>query len=238
MNNITTLVRQIESTYQRLSHLCLQANDSTTSTLEILPQALKELGPTAEALQMVTKTLQQQSDQDDPHVQFGCNSQAQLITNLEGKIQAVNSATAQLLRVSASDLIGQYLSRFVAIDQRHSFHLELKQLQQSAQPQEWISYLQPRRGRLLELVLSITPVASSDNHPVQIHWTLQNAAALRALLLESALKHEQDNQSKPFANSTAEMKGFSAYYYEVGDVIPLSLQTIGTCIKALSALAR
>jgi len=231
--DFAAFVVHMEAMYKRLGQLYAGVDVANEPTA-LFPSALKELGFAAEELQMATEELQQQNEQIATHLAaaeaqthyyhrlFNHAPQAQLVTTVFGKILTANKAALRLLRLSSPDTIDRLLIRFIPLQQRTTFRAKLSELQQIQQPQMWRSALQLPTGEQLELVFAAAIVESNDE--LHIQWTLQEAAALQAVLTQPVTTEDlETNKQSPQISALAHQP---RYRYSKGDTIPLQSQSL------------
>lgn len=249
-NDITNFIHQIEGMYSRIGKLYDDANQSVTPASNLLPDAFKELGIAAEELQVATEELNQQNEQMLEDLQkvatesayyqalFDCSPQAQLVTSLEGKIQAANQAAARLLQVPTQLLVNKLLASFVPLNWRAGFRSQLNQLQQSHGLSTWRICLQTRDQELLDLLVSATKVRHVDQG-VSLHWNLQETTQLQALLAQPigpATLPQVENPAQLDENESILQK-FSRQPYSKGELIPLNPQKLWYVSQGLVKLS-
>ncbi len=231
--DFAAFITHMEAMYKRLGQLYAGVDVASEPT-DLFPSALKELGFAAEELQVATEELQQQNEQIASHLAsaeaqthyyhtlFNHAPQAQLVTTVFGKILTANDAALRLLRLSSANAIDRLLIRFIPLQQRTTFRTKLSELQQIQQAQMWHGALQLPTGEQLELIFTASMVEYDDE--LNIHWTLQEAAALQAVLAQPVTTEDLGtNGQSPQISALAHRP---RYRYSKGDTIPLQSQTL------------
>jgi PAS domain S-box-containing protein len=202
--NCDWLSQQTKVLGERVRTLLQYAHTNPSQQLELLPEALEELGTSLEELQISQEVLHQQNqelleaytalelERQRYRELFEFAPDGYLITDTEAKIQEANYAASLLLNVSQKHLIGKPLVIFVPEDERRAFRNELSQLQQTGRLQEWITHLQPRDAPPFNVALKVTRVCVPTGAIVGLRWLLRDItqwkqleeAQLRAALAE------------------------------------------------------
>ena len=162
--NPENFTQQIERSQQRLARIEQSANTSSSSE-ELLGEALAEVSATLEELPLATEewlTIRQQLERERQRYQelFEEAPDGYLVTNQQGFIEEVNWAAAALLNVPKQFLFGKPLSVFIAKSDRRRFHLQEHRLR-SLQHGNWeVSGTPPLNGRGLR-----APDAGSGDSP-------------------------------------------------------------------------
>ena len=164
--NVNDFSRQIEASQRRLETIQRYANDSSSSSQELLAEAIAESSITLEELHVAVEELQhqhhellatrQQVEQERQRYQelFEEAPDGYLVTDKYGTIQEANRAAATLLNVSKRFLVGKPLFVFLAKSDRHRFYLQEHWLK-SQQLQEWEVNLQPRNREPVPVALTV-----------------------------------------------------------------------------------
>ncbi|QYO64817.1 PAS domain-containing protein [Leptolyngbya sp. 7M] len=140
MSRIPLLHQYVEAACKRLFDLYQSASTSSTLLPDLLPIAMKEIGIVCEELQIALKELNQQTQKisdTQTEVQaerrryqhlFQLSPDAYLILDQEGNIQEINRATATLLNLPQSFLVGKSFFCLVANEDRALLKEKLAQL--------------------------------------------------------------------------------------------------------------
>jgi PAS domain S-box-containing protein len=176
--NATAFTQQVEAMSNRLANLYQGINTSSSLPPTLLPSALKELGIASERLEVAAQMLHQQNQKlslADQTVEAQRQRyqallefipDACLLTDAAGMIQEANSATAKLLKLPQSLLIGRSLTAFVTHETRQSFETDLQQLQQRPWKQEWQVRLQPYQGAAFNVSVLVEVSCQEGNQPL------------------------------------------------------------------------
>lgn len=238
--DVTLFIRQMEAMYDRLGALYNHASLADTPKPELLPSALKELGLAAEELQVATEELHQQSEQMATNFQaaaaevqyqqalFDHAASAQLVSDLEGRILAMNQAAARLLKVEQHSLSNRLLVNFVPLNWRSAFRSQLHHLQQANRAQMWRIYMLSQEDEPLDVVVSTALVYPHDQEQARIHWTLQDASQLQMILSNPLLEENrsQPGNSHPHQTILSYLENYPWSRYDKGDSIPLKPQSL------------
>lgn len=251
--DLNIFTRQLEAMYLRLGQLYTQIDHAQTPQTEMFPSVLKELGIAAEELQVATETLHQQNEQMATNLELATTQtqyyqalfdhapQAQVITNLEGRIQVVNQAATRLLKLSQTHLINRPLIRFLEADDRVLFRSQLARLQQFRLPLVWASYLQAGDGDRLDLTLSAAVIHSPELPEATVHWLIQETPQLQAVLAKS-LENRQHSQDQQISQDEAAIDALTLleqrgdHRYTRGDIISFQPQTLWYVVAGLVKL--
>lgn len=211
----------------------------------LLPAAFKELGTTAETLEIAAKKLFQQTEElavirarIEAERQrykdlFEFMPKAYLVSDAQGKIQEANSAAAKLFKIEPSFLVNKLLVSFIPPQERPAFRSKLNQLQQcdnaiaipSAHKQEWTVPIQPRNGELIDAAVSVSPVRNSQGNLVSLRWVVHDITERKRAQL-ALLSHDYDpcQENRP------------THFYSKGEIISLEPQTLWLVRKGLVKL--
>jgi PAS domain S-box-containing protein len=223
--NATAFTQQVEAMSNRLANLYQGINTSSSLPPTLLPSALKELGIASERLQTAAQMLHQQNRKlllADQTVEAQRQRyqgllefipDACLLTDAAGMIQEANSATAKLLKLPQSLLIGRSLTAFVTHETRQSFETDLQQLQQRPWKQEWQVRLQPHQGAAFNVSVLLEVSCQEGNQPFTLRWLLRHA------INSNPLEALEPPDSKAAL-------GYPLQVYHKGEVIPLNPQVI------------
>ena len=223
--NATGFTQQVEAMSNRLANLYQGIDTSSSLTSTLLPSALKELGIASERLQTAAQMLHQQNRKlslADQTVEAQRQRyqallefipDACLLTDAAGMIQEANSATAKLLKLPQSLLIGRSLTAFVTHETRQSFETDLQQLQQRPWKQEWQVRLQPYQGAAFNVSVLVEVSCQEGNQPFTLRWLLRHASNSNPL---EALEQPDSHAAL----------GYPLQVYHKGEVIPLNPQVI------------
>lgn len=250
-NDVTLFIQQMEAMYDRLGALYNHASIAGTPKPELLPAALKELGIAAEELQVATEELHQQSEQMAMNLQaataeiryyqdlFDHAGSAQVISNLDGKILAINHAAARLLKVSQQSLTNRFLVNFVPLNWRSAFRSQLNQLQHSNRAQAWRVYMLSQEDEPLDLIVSTAIVYPNTHESAHIHWTLQDTSQLQMILAHPLQEdnRSQSGNSEPRQTILSYLENYPCSRYDKGDSIPLKPQSIWMVKQGLVKLS-
>lgn len=198
------LSQQMKELGERISILLQYAHADSTQQLDLLPEALEELGASLEELRVSQEVLHQQNQELlEAHMSleaerkryrelFEFAPDGYLITDTNGKIQEANHAASVLLNLPQQYLIGKPFSRFISRCRRRVFWHQLEHLHQTERLQEWITQLQPHHAPLFDAALTATAVYDQSDTLVGLRWLVRDiterkqleAAQLRATVAE------------------------------------------------------
>jgi CRP-like cAMP-binding protein len=146
--NVEQSTKNSEVFQERLASLHETANALLWISPDLLPEAFKELITTSNILRLAAEELYQQNEELarrqyllDKECQsyrdlFELASEAYLITNESGIIEAANRTACKLLNVSKQFLIGKPIINFVATEQCQRFPYEAIQISQGEKGRE------------------------------------------------------------------------------------------------------
>ncbi|MBN8565017.1 MAG: PAS domain-containing protein [Leptolyngbya sp. UWPOB_LEPTO1] len=109
-----------------------------------------------------------------------------LITNKHGEIQEANRAAAELFNIERKYMIGKFLMKFVAEEQRDVFRSLLVQLQSVDQVREWEMVFVTQDRQRFEAALTIVAVKTSRRDTVALRWILRDISTRKEI--ESQLR--------------------------------------------------
>jgi PAS domain S-box-containing protein len=220
--NPDMFAQQLKTLQGRLVEMYRGASTSVQEQPHLLlPVAFKELGVASEQLQVAAEALLQQSEeiattrsQVEAERQrykelFEFMPNPYLVTNPQGKIQEANRATATLLNVDQSYLMGKVLINFIPVQERGAFRSKLNQLHERDRVQEWTLRLQPRNGQLLDIAVSVSVDRDCEGKPVTLRWIVCDITE-RKRLLKALDTHDYDF-----------IQQRNLHFYSKGEIIPL-----------------
>jgi PAS domain S-box-containing protein len=213
-------VRRLRELVQRLKPSCLS---SAGSDLEALARELarceehlheQESFQEHATRQMQTLRLRYQE-------LFDFALEAYVVTDLDGLIQEINHAAANLLQRRKEFLVAKPLGLLLATESRGPFYARLEQLRRSGgEVRDWEVRLQPQPGKCLDVALTVGLLRGPDGETLGFRWLLRDITATRRT--EESLRAEQD---------------FSARLYELAQCAVLLLDTAGRIFRANPYLA-
>lgn len=225
MNNIGLLSQQVETMYGRLAKLYRSVNSSPTSSLELLPAVLKELGVASEKMQMMMQEIVRQNEQlvvaqkeaaiarQRYQNLFELVPDAYLVTDLAGTIQEANDAAATLFNTQPRSLIGKPLVNFVEPELRSLFQTKRSQLVQR-QRLDFSVRFHSLSNSPLDIALTVSLLHDQEDGTSSLRWLLRDITERKRA--EAALEQMSYDPShdRPTFN------------YSKGDIIPIEPQTI------------
>lgn len=178
--NVEQFSKNSEVLDQRLAHLHETANALFWISPDLLPEAFKELITTSNMLRLAAEKLYQQNEEltrsqyllerecQSYRDLFELASEAYLITNGSGIIEAANRATCNLLNISKQYLMGKPIINFVATEQCQHFPYEAIPISECIDRE-----LLPLRGKknLSDAVISL--VKNKRDRAEKIHWLIR-----------------------------------------------------------------
>ncbi|MEQ9235888.1 helix-turn-helix domain-containing protein [Coleofasciculus sp. E2-BRE-01] len=224
--DLKQFIQQLDALQGRLEQLYHCVNTSNGKS-HLLPSAFKELGMASEELQVAMEELLAQAEESAAmHVKLAAERQryqslfeflphAYLETDTKGKIIEANQAAANLMNVSQRFLVGKPLDIFFPKSDRRKFPAKLIQIQQRNIQQEWLAQIQPRQGKPMEAVFTVSPYCDLDNQPISLRWILQDIRDRQPML-------RGDN----YCNNTNLYQNRPRYIYHKGETISLKPHTI------------
>jgi PAS domain S-box-containing protein len=230
--NPATFTQQLKAMSTRLTSLY---QDQSLAAPAILAASMKELGVATERLEMAAELLYQQSrtlaladrtteiNQQQYQSLMEFIPDAYLLTDINGKIQAVNRIAARLLNSTANALIGQSLIDLMPPADRQVFHTKVQQLRHS-NTQEWRMRLQRCSTEAAETISVMAflelnnPCQHLEGRNLEIEPSLQPSLQwlLRYPKAEGGTDQEADGV----------YFGYPLELYQKGATIPLSPQKI------------
>jgi PAS domain S-box-containing protein len=115
-----------------------------------------------------------------------------LVTDLQGTIEEVNWAAAQLLRTDRAFLVGKPLPFLIVPEERRSFYGYLARVRhpQNGAYQEGEFRLQPRKAPPVDALLAVTPVVDAEGRPVGLRWLIRDITTRKTA--EADLRTEKE----------------------------------------------
>ncbi|HEY9643454.1 MAG TPA: PAS domain-containing protein [Coleofasciculaceae cyanobacterium] len=204
---------QIEAVYQRallLRHYTLNAPTQEG----LLEKALKELYLVLEELQTSQEELYQQNQELKDSQQaidlerqryqalFELAPNGYLVTDLQGKIcQANRYATTRLFCAPQAYLINKPLLVFIHEPDRPLFQAQLAHL---TPDQPWEVTLNPCKGALISVEMTVTRIKDVQNRGDRLLWSLHHITLHKHI--KRQLQHAPDPQELQVAGCTAELE--------------------------------
>lgn len=183
-------VYRTETMYKRWSDLL--HGTASPSKVEILPQALMELGSASQTLQTATEELRQQNDEltktrDLLEIErqrykdlFDFAPDAYLVTDLNGKIQEANRACSELFSISPQHIVNKLIISFVTLDDRHKLRCQIVKLTKMEKVGEIIICCQRRDGEFFHAALTAASVCSAQGKVTALRWLIRDITEERA----------------------------------------------------------
>ncbi len=162
-----------------------QTDEFPNPQQELLIESLHELSNSLAELQTAAEELRQQNEElvesrlavekERQRYQelFEFAPDGYFVTTPEAVIQEANQATAELLNVSQSRLVGKPLIVFIDAEQRQNFYSHLRQLQRGESIKNWQLHIQRRRGAVVPVSLTVAPVQNPQKQVVGLRWRMQ-----------------------------------------------------------------
>ena len=150
------LLRRMEEVQAEIGRLLTDVGETPHNPL--LASALEQLGVSLEELHVATEEMRQQQDalvesRDETETErrryrklFYGAPEPYIVTDVDGRIRAANSAAAALLRVPVDRLLGKPLRVYVEPDDRRTFSLLLARLRSHDRVDGSHLRLRPRDG--------------------------------------------------------------------------------------------
>lgn len=178
--------RQIDDLRERVEALFHRAHSDPEATVR--DEALEELSNTLEELQVAGEELRQQNEElaaarssievERQRYQglFDFAPDGYLVTDARGVVREANQVAASLLAVPPDFLIRKPLVLFVAEQDRRSFHLRLKSVNEKERLEDWEVILKPHRGNPFPAVLALNAIRDAEGKLVGLRWMIRNVA--------------------------------------------------------------
>lgn len=180
--------QQLQSLQGRLANLYQDANTAVQPEANLLLAALKELDTASKILEITTQKLFEQT-QKLVNVQarlreeykryqdlFEFIPNAYLVSDIQGKIQSANRATATLFNLQQRFLVNKPLVCFIAVEERQMFRCQLNQMHRSEcdYMQEWILRIQPRDCEPFEAAITVAPIRDVKGNLTGLRWMVRD----------------------------------------------------------------
>jgi PAS domain-containing protein len=181
--------QQIAAWQQRIATLHQRREDLMAPSAGLGDETVAELQTALEELHVMADELEQQNEEltamwqvvetDRQRYQelFDFAPDGYLVTSLSGVIREANRAAVSLLHTPLEVLVGLPLGRFVAQEERRTFHLHLSRLPAVARLQHWEVRLQPGgRGAEPSFLAALTVEVARDpqGRLVGLRWLLRD----------------------------------------------------------------
>jgi PAS domain S-box-containing protein len=230
--------KQVQEVHSRLTELYHKA--STLVELpndSLLPVAFKELGTTAEELQVMLEELQEKTQQLEA-LRHSTETQQQryqelleflpdacLVTDANGKILEANSAAAKLFNLESEFLLNKLIIHFIPLPARSTFRSKLTQLFQYNWIQEWETRLQPHQYQAIDVKMSVAPVSQLEDGQLRHYrWLVRDITESKQALKTFTSQPYNFCENRP------------KHLYTKGEIIPLQPQTLWLVCKGLVKL--
>ncbi|MHC5765098.1 MAG: PAS domain-containing protein [Nostoc sp.] len=186
--NLDMFPQQLQSLQGRLANLYQDANTAVQPEANLLLAALKELDTASKILEIATQKLLEQT-QKLVNVQarlreeykryqdlFEFIPNAYLVSDIQGKIQSANRATATLFNLQQRFLVNKPLVCFIAVEERQMFRCQLNQMHRSEcdYMQEWILRIQPRDCEPFEAAITVAPIRDVKGNLTGLRWMVRD----------------------------------------------------------------
>ncbi|MHC5740361.1 MAG: PAS domain-containing protein [Nostoc sp.] len=186
--NLDMFPQQLQSLQGRLANLYQDANTAVQPEANLLLAALKELDTASKILEIVTQKLFEQT-QKLVNVQarlreeykryqdlFEFIPNAYLVSDIQGKIQSANRATATLFNLQQRFLVNKPLVCFIAVEERQMFRCQLNQMHRSEcdYMQEWILRIHPRDCEPFEAAITVAPIRDVKSNLTGLRWMVRD----------------------------------------------------------------
>ena len=222
--NVEQFSKNSEVFHQRLAHLHETANALFWISPDLLPEAFKELITTSNMLRLAAEKLYQQNEEltrtqyllerecQSYRDLFELASEAYLITNGSGIIEAANRAACNLLNISKQYLMAKPIINFVATEQCQHFPYEAIPISESVGRE-----LLPLQGKKnLSDAVTVSLVKNKRSRAEKIHWLIREKILPQQVELAPLPKsvnsdyHDWDIKNRPL------------HKYSKGETIPLN----------------
>lgn len=186
--NLDMFPQQLQSLQGRLANLYQDANTAVQPEANLLLAALKELDTASKILEIATQKLFEQT-QKLVNVQarlreeykryqdlFEFIPNAYLVSDIQGKIQSANRASATLFNLQQRFLVNKPLVCFIAVEERQTFRCQLNQMHRSEcdYMQEWILRIQPRDCEPFEAAITVAPIRDVKGNLTGLRWMVRD----------------------------------------------------------------
>ncbi|MBN1236593.1 MAG: PAS domain-containing protein [Methanotrichaceae archaeon] len=105
---------------------------------------------------------------------FGQAPDSYLFTDLKGNIQETNPAAQDLFKVNEHFLKGKPLIIFIAKEDHLAFNTNLDRLMRGQKVQSWETFINPRRGGPIPVVLSVDYIDNCRGQLIGLCWILHD----------------------------------------------------------------
>ncbi|PHM06920.1 PAS domain-containing protein [Nostoc sp. 'Peltigera malacea cyanobiont' DB3992] len=101
---------------------------------------------------------------------------AYLVSDIQGKIQSANRASATLFNLQQRFLVNKPLVCFIAVEERQTFRCQLNQMHRSEcdYMQEWILRIQPRDCEPFEAAITVAPIRDVKGNLTGLRWMVRD----------------------------------------------------------------
>ena len=178
MQRADKLPRPVGELWWQSEEFPAQQQQLLLESLEELSIALEELQVASEELREINQELLASREEIETERRrykelFDLAPEGYLVSDLQGAIVEANLAAAVMLKVKSDRLVGKPLSLFIAESERRNFRTQLNLLvQKGGSAKNWLLTLQPRKGKQLQAVLTVTPIKNSAGGVEGLRWGL------------------------------------------------------------------
>ncbi|NLD72689.1 MAG: PAS domain S-box protein [Chloroflexi bacterium] len=210
------LLRRMEEVQAEIGRLLTDVGETPHNPL--LASALEQLGVSLEELHVATEEMRQQQDalvesRDETETErrryrelFYGAPEPYIVTDVDGRIRAANSAAAALLRVPVDRLLGKPLRVYVEPDDRRTFSLLLARLRSHDRVDGSHLRLRPRDGERPPVWVQASAMAVFPRQGEEgrsLRWVLHDVTDERAM--EERLAQERDILTTIMENTSAQL---------------------------------
>jgi PAS domain S-box-containing protein len=238
---IFELFQQIDHLNYRSLELHRRAEETSTPTLGLLPEALQELQTALEELRVVEEELRYQNEDLLAATLFAKGERQRyqelfefapngyLVTSPDGTIQEVNKIAAQMLQVQPRFLVGKPLAAFISQKDLRKFRAKLSQIGPKNQVRSWEVTLARRHDGPLDVEMTVA--IGQDN--------IQQKPHLRWLLHDLSERQKIEAQLRSLNAELARRVKFEAALNRIIDKVRKSLdedQILQTAVREITHL--
>ncbi|AFY32650.1 ATP-binding protein [Calothrix sp. PCC 7507] len=194
---------EIQNMRQRIAFLQHQSEKpEAKADIKLIAAVFEEIHLALEELQIANEDLQRQNEELSITQQaflkqrqryqelFEEAPEAYVVTDMKGVIQEANFAATNLLNNSKSFLIGAPLDIYVVDEEKINFHLQLKNLHDSSEIQEWEVNLQPLHKTPIIVAVKVVFICRQPNQLVELRWLLRDITVAKRTQAKLQLAEE------------------------------------------------
>lgn len=222
--NLDSFSRRAQGMYSRLTDLYENLGNIPVD-VEILPQAIFELGSASEIVHVATQELYQQNEElittrnllesERQRYQnlFDFAPDAYLVTDEIGMIQAANRAATKLLNTPYQQLKGKGIINYITLQSRQTLRNFLTQ-PYNCEKKQLVLQWKKRGGEVFNGACSVGAVCNQQGKPIALHWLIRE------------ISDSQDVELRPSSNASNLNENRNTYNYCKGETVTLNPNAI------------